>query len=368
MVCSQLNYQIALTLLSGFGIASLRPLLERYNPAEIFNTPTRELLETPNVRPSCIQAIADFKDWDRVKKEIRFIEEKNIKTFFITDPTYPFRLRECADAPLLLYARGELNLNPEKILAIVGTRNNSQVGKRFTEELLSAFQQHRDLVIISGLAAGIDTIAHQEALRNQLPTLAVLAHGLDRIYPPINRRLAKDIIDQGGSLLSECRHGEAPDRFLFPRRNRIVAGLADATLVIESAVKGGSLITANLAFNYGRSVFALPGRIYDEKSGGCLELLKTQKAQLITSATDLLYWMNWNSEMPSLPASSKKSYTHLTEEERNVIAHLKDGEIKHIDSILASTGMPPAQLATILLNLSLADHLVSLPGNKYQLI
>ena len=363
MVCSQLNYQIALTLLSGFGIASLRPLLERYNPAEIFNTHTRVLLETPNVRPSCIQAIADFKGWDRVKKEIRFIEEKNIKTFFITDPTYPFRLRECADAPLLLYARGELNLNPEKILAIVGTRNNSQIGKRFTEDLLSAFQHHRDLVIVSGLAAGIDTIAHQEAIRNQLPTLAVLAHGLDRIYPPINRRLAKDIIDQGGSLLSECRHGEAPDRFLFPRRNRIVAGLADATLVIESAVKGGSLITAEIANGYNKDVYALPGKITDTWSQGCNHLIHQNKAAIIGSVEDLINTLGF--EKTQKPRAAQLSLLQqLSENELKVVNYLRGGE-KGIDDLHFETQINVSQLALILLDLEFNGIINSLPGKKY---
>lgn len=365
---SPLKYQLALTLLKGVGTASLRPLLEQFSPAEIFNTPIDELTKKVFVRPTCIQAIANFKDWNRVEKEIQFIDSQQINTYFITDSAYPYRLRDCPDAPLLLYARGKLNLNPIKIVAIVGTRNNSAVGKKFTEDLLTAFQSYPEMVIISGLASGIDTLAHEGALRNRLPTIAVLAHGLDRIYPPTNRRLAQEILDKGGCLITECKYGEEPDRFLFPRRNRIVAGMADATLVIESNIKGGSLITANLAISYGRSVFAMPGRAYDSKSSGCLELIKTQKAQLITSGADLLFWMNWNKDHLVNPVRSLDTDNPFSEDEKKVITLLKEGEEIHIDFLLNATGWSSYRLAAVLLDLSLADHIVSLPGNKYQLI
>ncbi|MBM3412779.1 MAG: DNA-protecting protein DprA [Bacteroidetes bacterium] len=364
---SSLKYQLALTLLKGVGTASLRPILERISPEEIFNTSPQELTSKYAVGTLCIQAITNFKDWNRVEQEIQFIESNHINTYFLTDKEYPFRLRECADAPLLLFAKGRLNWNDSKMLAIVGTRNNTAVGKKFTENILSVLQALPDIVIVSGLALGIDTIAHEEALRNKLPTLAVLAHGLDRIYPSVNRRLATEILNTGGCLLSECKQGEEPDRYLFPRRNRIVAGMTDATLVIESDLKGGSLITANLAFGYGRYVFAMPGRVYDSKSSGCLALIKTQKAQLITSADDLFYWLNWSKDNLTPPEKCKKVQV-FSEEENTVLAHLSSGEEKHVDFLLQSTGWPPAKLAVVLLNLSLADQIVSLTGNKYQLI
>jgi len=366
-VSSTLKYQLALTLLKGVGTASLRPVLECIGPEEIFNTSPHELTSKYAVGALCIQAIANFRDWNRVEQEIRFIESNNINTYFLTEKEYPFRLRECVDAPLLLFAKGKLNLNSSKMLAIVGTRNNSTVGKKFTENILSAIHAFPELVIVSGLALGIDTIAHEEALRNRLPTLAVLAHGLDRIYPSVNRRLATEILHSGGSLLSECKQGEEPDRFLFPRRNRIVAGMTDATLVIESDLKGGSLITANLAFGYGRSVFAMPGRVYDSKSSGCLALIKTQKAQLITSADDLFYWLNWSKDY-LMPPEKCKNARILSEEEKTILTHLSTGEEKHVDFLLQSTGWSPARLAVVLLNLTLADQIVSLTGNKYQLI
>jgi len=367
-VSSIVKYQLALTLLKGVGTASLRPLLEHFDPEEIFNSSPQELKSKVPVRPGCIQTIAAFNDWERVEQEIRFIESNNINTYFLTEKKYPFRLRECADAPLLLYARGKITLHSSKMLAIVGTRSHSAVGKKFTENILAAIQAFPDAVIVSGLAAGIDTIAHEEALRNKLPTLAVLAHGLDRIYPPVNKRLATEIVNSGGGLLSECKRGEEPDRFLFPRRNRIVAGMTDATLVIESDLKGGSLITANLAFNYGRTVFAMPGRVYDSKSSGCLSLIKTQKAQLITSAEDLFYWLNWTKDKLPPAKSFENKVSTLTEDEKIILSHLHAGDEKHVDLLLQSTGWTPAKLAAILLSLSLADHIVSLPGNKYQLI
>ncbi|GDX42307.1 MAG: DNA-protecting protein DprA [Bacteroidota bacterium] len=367
MSCS-LKYQLALTLLKGVGVTSLRPLLEHFSPEAIFNTATDELAEKALVSPHCIQAIANFKDWNRVEKEIQFIEAHHINTYFITDTAYPYRLKDCNDAPLLLFTKGKPNLNPPKTLAVVGTRSNSVLGKKFTEEILAGLQSYSEMVIVSGLAAGIDTIAHEEALRNKLTTWAVLAHGLDRIYPSINRRLALAILDQGGCLITECRHGEEPDRYLFPRRNRIVAGISDATLVIESNLKGGSLITANLALSYGRSVLAMPGRVTDVKSSGCLELIKTQKAQLITSAADLLLWLNWAKQEPNKSVGAKKSDRIFTEEEKIVLAFLEDGDEKHMEVLLQLTGWSPTHLAAVLLDLSLADHIVSLPGNKYQLI
>lgn len=365
---SHLKYQLALTLLEGFGIASLRPLLEQYNATEIFTIPPAELLENTKVNPACLDAITEFKNWRRVEKEIDIIEKNKIQTYFITDTNYPYRLRECADAPLLLYGRGSLNLNAPKVLAIVGTRRNSPIGKKFTEEILSGIQEYSDTIIVSGLAAGIDTLAHQGALKNKLPTLAVLAHGLDRIYPAENRSLAMEIINSGGCLITECRYGEAPDRYLFPRRNRIVAGISDATLVIESDLKGGSLITANLAFDYARTVLAMPGRVFDEKSSGCLELIKSHKAQLVTNAADLLYCMNWEKQIPTSSSKKKKNNTRFTAEESVVMNLLMDGEEKHIDFLLQTTAWPPTQLAAVLLNLTLEDHIVSLPGNKYLLI
>jgi DNA processing protein len=260
-------------------------------------------------------------------------------------------------------------LNAKQILAVVGTRANTELGKKFTNELIESLQ-FSNITIVSGLAYGIDSIAHTQALQQQLPTIAVLAHGLDRIYPWVNRNLARKIIEQEGALLTECRHGEKTDTYLFPRRNRIVAGLSDATLVIESAQNGGSLITAELAWSYSRTVFAVPGRPSDQKSSGCLQLIKNQKAQLITGAHDILYWMGWTKEVEQINSleNKKNKLKEGRNNDENKILHLfSDQDSLHFEEIQQTTEWPTSKLAEILLNLSLAGLIVSLPGNRFRL-
>lgn len=366
---SQLPYQIALTLLPGIGPAKIRPLLSFFTPQQLFQLAPSELKEMGPVSDKCTQRLQTFNNWKRVEEEINFIEKNKIETFFIADNDFPFRLKECIDSPLLLYKKGSANLNHKKILAIVGTRTNTAWGRKFTTDLLEDLQI-ANVMIVSGLAYGIDSIAHQQALLQKLPTVAVLAHGLDRIYPWVNRKLAQEIIEQNGCLLTECKQGEKTDAYLFPKRNRIVAGLSDATLVIESNEKGGSLITAALAWGYQRTVFAVPGKPSDQKSSGCNLLIKNQKAQLITGAHDILYWMNWPVE-PSRPRpkleESNENKVPLNKEETQIIQLLSQENEMHGDQLLQKIGCTSGQLAACLLNLSLAGLIVSLPGHRYQL-
>lgn len=357
---SQLRYQIALTLLPGVGPARLRPLLLKLTPEQLFQYPLEYLQSIDGINPRCLEAIRSFDNWKRVDLEIKFIEEHKINTYFISNESYPARLKECADAPLLLYGKGKADLNVKRILAVVGTRANTELGRKFTTELIESLQ-FSNITIVSGLAYGIDSIAHTQALQQQLPTLAVLAHGLDRVYPWINRNLAKKIVEHEGALLTECRHGEKMDTYLFPRRNRIVAGLSDATLVIESAQNGGSLITAELAWSYSRTVFAVPGRPSDQKSSGCLQLIKNQKAQLITGAHDILYWMGWTEEVGHLKNQK------IGKDENQILNLFSGQDTLHVEEIQQTTEWPTSKLAEILLNLSLAGLIVSLPGNRYQL-
>ena len=365
---SQLRYQLALTLLPGIGPARLRPLLLKLTPEQLFQLPFDHLQNMNEFNPRFIDAIRSFDNWKRVDEEIKFIEEHKIDTYFISDKKYPTRLKECADAPLLLFGKGNADLNAKRILAVVGTRLNTEIGKKFTNELIESLQ-FSNITIVSGLAYGIDSIAHTQALQQQLPTIAVLAHGLDRIYPWVNRNLARQIVEQEGALLTECRQGEKTDTYLFPRRNRIVAGLSDATLVIESDENGGSLITASLAWSYNRTVFAVPGRPSDKKSSGCLQLIKNQKAQLITGAHDILYWMGWteNDDPISNLTYGKKLNRATTNDEQQIMDLLKDQDFLHMEEIQEKTEWPMPKLAATLLNLSLAGLIVSLPGNRYRL-
>ena len=222
---------------------------------------------------------------------MEFCQKHHINPLFINDPAYPQRLLNCYDPPTMLYYRGNANLNNSKIISIIGTRTNSEYGKRITEQLVEGLREY-NVLIVSGLAFGIDAIAHKAALQNGLPTIGVLAHGLDQLYPPQHKQLAKDMLAEGG-LLTEFRKETLPDKYNFPKRNRVVAGISDATIVIETAIKGGSMITAELAYNYNRDLFAIPGKITDAKSAGCLKLIQQNKAILLTDTTQLLEVMGW---------------------------------------------------------------------------
>jgi len=365
---SQLRYQIALTLLPGIGPARLRPLLLKFNPEQLFQSSFEHLRNMEGNNSRFIDALQTFDNWKRVDEELKFIEKHKINTYFITDEKYPTRLKECADAPLLVYGKGKANLNAKRILAIVGTRLNTDLGRKFTIELIESLQ-FLNITIVSGLAYGIDSIAHTQSLLQQLPTIAVLAHGLDRIYPWANKNLAQQIVEQEGALLTECRQGEKTDSYLFPRRNRIVAGLSDATLVIESDENGGSLITASLAWSYNRNVFAVPGRPSDKKSSGCLQLIKNQKAQLITGAHDILYWMGWTEKdtYVSNLTYNKKCNRETSNDENQILKLLNGHDYLHVDEIQQKTNWPMPHIAELLLNLSLASSIVSLPGNRYRI-
>jgi DNA processing protein len=235
-------------------------------------------------------SIKHFADFKICEDEINFIEKSKIKPLFITDENYPQRILNCYDSPTLLYYKGNADLNAAKIISIVGTRSNSDYGKNVCDKIIEDLAE-QNVLIISGLAFGIDTIAHKASLKNNLKTVGVMAHGLDKVYPAQNKTLAVDMLSQGG-ILTDFMSGTNPDRQNFPRRNRIVAGICDALIVIESSAKGGSLITAELANSYNKDVFAIPGRVNDSRSEGCNYLIKNNKALLITSADDLLHIMN----------------------------------------------------------------------------
>lgn len=367
---TSLPYQIALTLIPHLGPVKGKKLLEQLEPAEVFKLSTKDLVEIDGIGTLLATNIAQFDQWKRVEEELIFIERNQIKPLFIGQEGYPHRLLHCQDSPLLLYAKGNANLNAERMIAIVGTRQNTLAGKLATEKLIEALSPY-NLSIVSGMAYGIDTIAHQAALREKIPTLGVLAHGLDRIYPTANRPLAKQIIQQEGALLTENRKGVQAEEFLFPKRNRLVAGMTDATIVIESDQKGGSLITAQLAADYGREVFAMPGRITDKSSSGCLALIKTQRAILFTRAEDITEWLGWTiekSRTQSRDETHKALLENVSPEEKRLYAILQKNEITHFEGLLQETGWPLPKLSEILLNIELAGLIVSLPGNNYSVI
>lgn len=283
---NKLFYQIALTQIDNVGDILGRKLLSAVGDAErIFRSSRKELMTIENIASKTIDDILNPEVLRRAEKELEFVTRNNIQTYFISDEEYPQRLRDCSDAPLLLYYRGNAEFNVNRVISIVGTRNSTPYGRQLCDSFIEEISQLcPDTLIISGLAYGIDIHAHKAAVKHKAPTIGVLAHGLDRIYPDAHRYVAAQMEEHGG-LLTEFVSGTEPERYNFVRRNRIVAGMSDATIVIESADKGGSLITADLASSYCRQVFAAPGRVGDVQSIGCNKLIANHKADLLLSAT-----------------------------------------------------------------------------------
>lgn len=367
---NDLFYRVALTLIPQIGPVQARLLLEKYGEAKnVFHIPKATLERTEGIGTVRAASILGFRDFARVEKELRFIEKHQIRPLFLTDAQYPRRLLNCYDPPTMLYYKGNADLNTSKIISVIGTRANSDYGKYLTEKLISNLAGS-GILIVSGLAFGIDAIAHKSALKHGLNTAGVLAHGLDTIYPPQHTSIAKHMIDQGG-LLTEYTSRNQPDRYNFPARNRIVAGISDATVIIETGIKGGSMITAELANNYNREVFAYPGRLTDAKSAGCHHLIVTNKAALLTETKQIFAALGWEEHLDVSRPSSQKSpellFADLTEDEKKIVELLKFKNILHIDQIGVKTGLAAGAVSAAILNLELLDIVASLPGKAYRL-
>lgn len=362
---NDLPYQIALTLTPNIGDVHAKALVAIYGNAEsIFGAPKKELEHIDGIGTVRANSIKAFKDFSSCEAEIKFIEKFKITPLFITDTKYPQRLLNCYDSPLLLYYLGNADLNKKNIISIVGTRNHSEYGKQQCEKLIEDLKQE-NILVVSGLAYGIDSIAHKASLKNSIPTVGVMAHGLDRIYPSQNKSLAKAMTEDGG-LLTDFTSGTNPDRQNFPRRNRIVAGMCDALVVIESSKKGGSLITAELANSYNKDVFALPGRASDLKSEGCNFLIKNNKASLITSATDLLELMNW-APKEKTKKKQRELFIELSPDERIIADILQQQETIQIDELYAKSGLSSSAVAGALLMLEMQGIVAVMPGKLYKM-
>ena len=299
--------------------------------------------------------------------ELEFINKNKIDVLTFSDENYPKNLKHCIDGPILLFQKGTLDLKDQRIISIVGTRRITNYGKSFLEKFIAELRKYNP-VIISGLAYGIDIYTHQQAIKNKLQTLAVLAHGLDTIYPKMHKKEALEMQANGG-LLSEFWSNTNPDRENFVKRNRIVAGLSEATIVVESATKGGSLITAGIANSYNRDVFAVPGRTSDEYSKGCNHLIKTNQAALINTVEDLAYLLNWENEEKKLKkVIQKQLFVELDEQEENIYNFLlKEGK-QNLDNIALNCKYPIHKTATLLLNLELKGITKPLPGKIYEAV
>ena len=304
------------------------------------------------------------------QKELDFIEKHHIAPYYYKDDNYPYRLAQCADAPLLLYAKGNVDVNPKRVVSVVGTRMPSERGKEWCRQfVLDLAAKVPDLTIVSGLAYGIDVAAHKAAIEAGIPTIVIPAHGLDRIYPAVHRNVAIQTLGKGG-ILTEYTTGTEPEKHNFVARNRIIAGIADAVVVVESKARGGSLITAQMAQDYSRDVFALPGRFNDIQSEGCNNLIKQQRAQLITSAQDLIQAMQWQTEQKQPTQTSMTSMLcDLSDSQRQLVEKLSESEDGwHINQLVMELQLPYNIVVTELMLLELNGLVKGLPGGVWRRI
>jgi len=361
------TFDIALSLIKGIGHIRAKSLIAYCGSAEaIFNEKKQKLIKIPDIGAYCSKFIMEQKKTvlESAEKEMEFIKKHNITPLCFYENDYPKRLKYCDDSPIIIYFKGKCNLNNSKVISIVGTRNATDYGKEFCSRFITELAAH-NMLIVSGLAYGIDITAHKEAINNNISTVAILGHGLDKIYPYVHRSVALKMIENGG-LLTEFITGTKPDRENFPMRNRIIAGLSDAVIVVEARETGGALITAEIANSYNRDVFALPGRISDECSVGCNRLIKTNKAALIQSAKDLEYIMGWEIINNANPVQ-KKLFVELTDEEEKIVTLLKSNEERSIDIIAIQSEMSMSKVSAILLNLEFKGIVKCLPGKIYRL-
>jgi DNA processing protein len=357
-----LLYKIALTMIPGVGGVTVKKLVATFgSPQAVFETPHVKLLNVLNENI--------VKNWDnkgileQAEKELRFINSNGIKAIFYTDDDYPQKLNLCGDAPAIIFLKGKTDLNNPKIISIIGTRNASNYGltmcRKFIAELAG---KGYSPIIVSGLAYGIDVCAHNAAISNGLETVAVMGTPLNRVYPASHANIARQIEKQG-ALVSEFTTGEVIGPGNFVSRNRIIAGLADVTIVVESSKKGGALLTANIANSYGRDVMAFPGRVGDEHSQGCNNLIKVNKAALLETVDDLEYHMNWSTKPKSV--QKQIEFVNLTEPEQNILKFLRNSESETVDDISRATDIALPDLAVFLLNMELSEIITALPGNRY---
>ncbi|KAA6331679.1 hypothetical protein EZS27_019742 [termite gut metagenome] len=362
-------YSIALTQVPGIGPVWAKNLLKAAESTVSIFKDKEELLHLiPGIPASIKKTLNNTDAVSRAEKEYKFILKNNIQCLTIKDEAYPVRLRECEDAPAVLFYKGTANLNAPRIISMVGTRSATDYGiricNRFLEELQSLCP---DVLVVSGLAYGIDIHTHRAAIANQLPTVGILAHGLDRIYPSVHRKTAIDMLECGG-LLTEFSTETTPDKYNFVSRNRIVAGISDATIVVESAKKGGSLITAEIAGSYQRECFAFPGRVTDEYSQGCNSLIHDNKATLIQSAGEFVQAMGWNAPSQKKKNVQRKLFPDLSDNERCIVSLLDKYGDMQINQLVVTSDISIQKMNPLLFELEMKGVLRTLAGGMYRLL
>ena len=361
---AELLQHLSLTMIPQVGDVQIGILLKHFgSAASVLSASAKALEEVPGIGTVRAASIRNCHVQQRVEAEWRFIQKNHIKVLVKGNQGYPSKLEHCMDAPHVLFYKGSSGLLNKRVVSVVGTRSPSQYGKDRVVELMAVLGQY-NVMVVSGLAYGIDTVAHKEALNNTLETIGVLGHGLDQLYPHANKALAADMLQQGG-LLSEFMQGIQPEKQNFPKRNRIVAGMADAVVVVESGSKGGSLITADIANSYNKDVLAYPGRATDPSSKGCNQLIRNHKANLITCGQDLVEFMNWAEDQHQSSKVQHAMKASLSDEENVILSIISHHDPCPIDLLTNQSGLNPGLVSAHVLSLEMVGLITSLPGKLY---
>ncbi len=362
-----LLYKMAFASVRGMGVDLAQKILDVLgNEKEFFTISEKELRAITRSRSKIIEKTYRDSCLQKAEKEISFVESHHINISYFTESDFPQRLLHASDAPILLYTVGGTDLNKSHIVSIVGTRKCTAYGRHMCEKIVEELSEAvPDIITVSGLAFGIDITAHNASLNSNIPTVAVQACGLNKIYPAENRDAAEKIVNNGGCITTEYTSQDVLHKGNFVARNRIIAGLSDCTIVVESAEKGGSLITANIAQSYDRDVFAVPGRTTDEQSKGCNQMIQRNQAMLVTSANDIVEALRWESRTSNRPTRQLDIFPTLTEEEQKVVNIIKQTGDIHINTITEKLNIPVYRVMSTLMQLDFKGIIISMPGCRY---
>lgn len=360
-------YYLALSKIPKVGPITGKNLINHVGGVEqIFELNKVEVRDLPGLSQSQKQSLIDRDCLRKADQELRIIDKEHIRLMTIDSPEYPYRLKQIDDAPLVLYSRGQIDLNSLRMVSIVGTRQASVLGIQYCKEVVESLSEY-DVTVVSGMASGIDGCAHSKALDLDLPTVGVVAHGMKYRYPMSNDRLF-DRMEEKGMIMTEHGYSTFGNKDNFPRRNRIVAAMTDATIVVESKKRGGSMITANLANDYNREVFAIPGRVSDKSFEGCNHLIKSHKASLYQSVADLAYMLNWSDRRSAQNAKRSDIFEDLTEREKKIVNYLRMHQECNIDDLAFHCSIDLGDLSSELLQMEFKGMIKALPGSKYLLL
>jgi DNA processing protein len=367
MNTNELFHVLALLRIEGVGDIVAKKLINHCGSAEnVFKAKPSQFKAIDGIGEVLQKNLKDKTVFEKAEKELRYIEEEQIAVLYFQSERYPDRLKHCIDGPVVLFAAGNFDFQKRKMISIVGTRQITSYGSEITKKLIEELAVFNP-VIISGFAYGVDIVAHQAAMEHNLQTVGVLAHGLNQIYPKTHKKHMTKMEENGG-FLTEFWSNSNPDKENFVRRNRIVAGMSEATIVIESAEKGGSIITANIANDYSRDVFAVPGRVSDKFSQGCNDLIKTQRANLLTSAADLIYGLNWQIDTVETKSIQKQLFVTLDQDEQCIYDYLQKNGKQLLDEVALECGFPIFKISSILLNMELKGVIRPLPGKLFEAV